>query len=475
MKHRLSVGWRRALALCCVALGAIASPAAAQDRAVPESRTQIDLSFAPLVKQVAPAVVNVFTRKTVTSRPSSPLFDDPFFRRFFGEGFPSGPAREQEQSALGSGVIVDGTGVVVTNNHVIDGADEITVVLADRREFAAEILGVDERSDLAVLRMREVNETLPHLQYRDSDTIEVGDLVMAVGNPFGIGQTVTTGIVSALARTTVGVADFRFFIQTDAAINPGNSGGALVTMDGRLAGINTAIYSRDGGSLGIGFAVPANMVRAVVAGIVGGGLRRPWIGFTGQDVTSDMASSLGLPRPGGVIVQQVYPGGPADRAGLQSGDIVAEIEGREVVNSQGLRFRFATMAPDGTTSIVVWRRGRPVTLTLPLEPPPENPARDVTEVGPRSPLTGAVVANLSPALADEIGIDPFLTGVIILQIRRGSIAERLGFQPGDLLRAVNGAEVDAVGQLLRAVERRPEDWRIEIERDGRRIALQVRG
>ncbi len=467
----------RMAALFGVALAVLTVPASAlaQPQEVPQSRIQVDLSFAPLVKRVAPAVVNVFTRKVVQARASSPLFDDPFFRRFFGEGFPSGPTREREQTSLGSGVIIDPSGVVVTNNHVIQGADEITVVLADRREFAAEILGVDERSDLAVLQMREVAEELPHLTYRDSDTIEVGDLVMAVGNPFGIGQTVTTGIVSALARTTVGVSDFRFFIQTDAAINPGNSGGALVTMDGRLAGINTAIYSRDGGSLGIGFAVPSNMVRAVVAGIVGGGLRRPWIGFTGQDVTSDMASSLGLPRPGGVIVQQVYPGGPADRAGMRSGDVVVELQGREVINGEGLRFRFATMAPQGTAEIGLLRRGERVTATLPLEPPPETPARNVTEVTDRSPLTGAVIANLSPALADEVGVDPFGRGIIILQIRRGSIAARLGFKPGDMVRSVNGTEVGTVAQLLRAVDIQPDDWRIEIDREGRRIALQVRG
>ncbi|MEX2642475.1 MAG: trypsin-like peptidase domain-containing protein, partial [Acetobacterales bacterium] len=358
MIHIFAGGPRRAAALVCMLIaGATAMPSAAQQPAVPERREQVRLSYAPLVKRVAPAVVNVFTRKVVRERAASPLFNDPFFRRFFGDQFPLGETRERVQNALGSGVVVDPEGLIVTNGHVIQGADQITVVLADRREFDAEVLGVDDRSDLAVLRLRDVGTPLPFLDFRDSDTLEVGDLVMAVGNPFGIGQTVTTGIVSALARTTVGVSDFRFFIQTDAAINPGNSGGALVTMDGKLAGINTAIYSRDGGSLGIGFAVPSNMVRAVVAGIASGGLSRPWLGFSGQDITADLASGLGLPRPLGVIVREVFPDGPADRAGIGAGDVLTHLDGREVDSMEGLRFRVATMTGDDEAEVRLWRKG----------------------------------------------------------------------------------------------------------------------
>src|SRR6185369_11300077 len=247
---------RHVLAMLIAAL-TLAAPALAQTRAVPQTKAEIEFSYAPLVKRVAPAVVNVNTRRTVRTLPS-PLLNDPFFRRFFGDQLP-GPGAERQQSALGSGVIVDEKGIIVTNNHVIRGADEITVVLADRREFEATVLRADERTDLAVLKIDPGSERLPALQLRDSDDLDVGDLVLAIGNPFGVGQTVTSGIVSAVARTMVGISDYRFFIQTDAAINPGNSGGALVTMDGKLAGINTAIFSRDGGgSIGIGFAIPAN-------------------------------------------------------------------------------------------------------------------------------------------------------------------------------------------------------------------------
>ena len=231
---------------------------------VPNSQAEIKLSFAPLVKKVAPAVVNIFTRKTVTQRSFSPLFDDPFFRRFFGGQLRKSPkSRKKVQNSLGSGVIVKSDGIVITNHHVIKGAEEITVVLSDRREFGAEIIVSDKRTDLAILKIRELNDELPFLALRDSDDLEVGDLVLAIGNPFGVGQTVTSGIVSALARTQVGINDLNFFIQTDAAINPGNSGGALVSLDGKLVGINSAIYSKGGGSVGIGFAIPTNMVRTV--------------------------------------------------------------------------------------------------------------------------------------------------------------------------------------------------------------------
>ena len=262
---------------------AAVGPASA-GKALPTSRGEVELSFAPLVKTAAPAVVNIYTRKVVRTRRLAPLFDDPFFRRFFGDkfGFGNGRPRQRIQNSLGSGVIVAGEGIVVTNRHVIEGADQITVVLADRREFDATIVGSDDRTDLAVLRIDAGVDSLPSLDLRDSDTLEVGDLVLAIGNPFGVGQTVTSGIVSALARTQVGISDLNFFIQTDAAINPGNSGGALVTMDGKLAGINSAIFSKSGGSHGIGFAIPANMVRSVVAGLAEGRrLVRPWLGAWG--------------------------------------------------------------------------------------------------------------------------------------------------------------------------------------------------
>src|SRR5688572_21111418 len=280
--------WIARIGLIVAAL--IAVPALAQDT-VPTSPQQINLTFAPVVKMVAPAVVNIYTRKVVKQQALSPFFDDPFFKQFFGDQFNFGRSRERIQNALGSGVIVQADGLVVTNNHVIDGADEIRVVLNDGREFPAKIVSQDEQLDLALVRIDTKGNKLPTLTFRDSDDLEVGDLVLAIGDPFGVGQTVTSGIVSGLARTRTGINDFGFFIQTDAAINPGNSGGALVTTDGKLVGINTAIYSQSGGSIGIGFAIPSNIVRAVVdAEAHGGKLVRPWLGVTGEALSAEIRS-----------------------------------------------------------------------------------------------------------------------------------------------------------------------------------------
>ncbi len=278
--------WTAVVTALCIAFSANFNPAAAQDRRVPSSPAELRLSYAPIVQRVQPAVVNVYAAKVVQNR--NPLLDDPIFRRFFGV---PGQQQEQVQRSLGSGVIVDASGLVVTNVHVIEGADQVKVSLSDKREFEAEIVLKDSRSDLAVLRLKDTKEKFPALEFTNSDELLVGDVVMAIGNPFGVGQTVTHGIISALARTQVGITDYQFFIQTDAAINPGNSGGALVDMNGRLAGINTAIYSRSGGSQGIGFAIPANMVRVVVASAKGGGkaVKRPWLGAKLQAVTPEIA------------------------------------------------------------------------------------------------------------------------------------------------------------------------------------------
>jgi S1-C subfamily serine protease len=270
----------------------VATPALAQDRRVPSSGAELRLSYAPIVQRVQPAVVNVYAAKTVQNR--NPLLDDPMFRRFFGV---PGQQPEQMQRSLGSGVMVDASGLVVTNNHVIEGADQVKVSLADKREFEAEIVLKDSRTDLAVLRLKDTKDKFATLDFANSDELLVGDVVLAIGNPFGVGQTVTHGIISALARTQVGITDYQFFIQTDAAINPGNSGGALVDMTGKLAGINTAIFSRSGGSQGIGFAIPANMVRVVVASAKGGGkaVKRPYLGARLQAVPPSSRSITTTP------------------------------------------------------------------------------------------------------------------------------------------------------------------------------------
>lgn len=348
------------------------SPVAiAQPVQVPTSRAQITLSFAPLVREAAPAVVNITASRMVRTATVPSLFDDPFFRRFFGDSLPRPPGRQRSQNSLGSGVIVADDGMVVTNHHVIEGATEIRVALADRREFDADLILSDERTDLAFLQLRDVEGLrLPTLRLGESDDLQVGDLVLAIGNPFGVGQTVTSGIVSAEARTGLGIADFSFFIQTDAAINPGNSGGALVAMDGTLVGINTAIFSRDGGSLGIGFAVPSTMVRALLESIERGQpLARPWLGARGQAVTVDLAEALGLDRPAGVMINSVEPGSPAGRAGLRVGDVVVAVGDARVDDPDSLRFRIATSRIGQDTTLTVRRGERQLVLALPVELP----------------------------------------------------------------------------------------------------------
>jgi serine protease Do len=392
-----------------------------------------------------------------------------FFKRFFGEGFGMfGLPRERVQNSLGSGVIVSEDGLIVTNHHVIKGSTEITAVLADRREFAAELVLDDERTDLAVLRIDPGGKKLPHVTFRDSDDVEVGDLVLALGNPFGVGQTVTSGIVSATARTQTGISDFSFFIQTDAAINPGNSGGALVTLDGKLLGINTAIYSRNGGSVGIGFAIPANMVRAVVASALRGGeLVRAWSGLIGQNLTQDLAEGFGLETPSGVVVKKVYPGGPADRAGVEPGDVILRLDGRKLADVESLRYRVATRELRTSVELEFWR-GRTVrTVTLTLIAAPENPPRNEVRLTGQHPLSGAVVANLSPALSEELDLHGAWEGVIVVKIARGSPADRLRFQPGDIIVAISREEVGDVTALDAALKRAKERWRISFSREGK--------
>lgn len=442
--------------------------------AVPPSRAAVQFSFAPVVRAVAPAVVNIYAKKVVRVR--NPLMEDPFFRRFFGDqGF--GVPQERVQNSLGSGVVVGADGLIVTNNHVIAETDAITVALSDGREFEAELLTADPRTDLAVLKINPGRERLPVLDFADSDAVEVGDLVLAVGNPFGVGQTVTMGIVSAVARTQVGVADYRFFIQTDASINPGNSGGALVDATGRLVGINSSIYSRDGGSLGIGFAIPSAMVRSVVnAARAGGVIVRPWLGARGQTVTPDIASSLGLDRPAGVLINKLMAGGPAARAGLAVGDVITAIDGKGVADSEALAFRLATKEPGGAVELTAWKGGRQRIVSLPLEGPPEKPAADRRTITGTSPLAGATVANLSPALAETVGRDFDDRGVVVLSVTADSAAESVGFKPGDKIIEINdqaiGSSKDLVDALAGTRNRR---WHMSIERDGRVIETTLRG
>jgi len=457
-----------AAAACLASLALTHGLHAEEIRTVPSSQEQVQLSFAPVVKQATPAVVNVFTRKTVTVR--NPLMDDPLFRRFFGDqgrGIP----RERVESSLGSGVIVGADGTIVTNNHVIEGADEITVALSDAREFEAKVQIADPRTDLAILKIDPGKEQLPTLTLADSDGVEVGDIVLAIGNPFGVGQTVTQGIVSAVARTQVGVSDYRFFIQTDAAINPGNSGGALIDLKGRLVGVNSSIYSRDGGSLGIGFAIPSAMVRSVIqAARNGGRVVRPWLGASGQPVTQDIAGGLGLDRPRGVLVNNLVPDGPATRAGIKVGDVILSVDGHPVQDEDALSFRLATHDIGGTIGLGVWRKGQELTLTAALEAPPEKPARDQRLIEGRNPFAGATVVNLSPAVAEEIGRSYGDSGVIITEVSSGAPADRIGFQVGDRILKLNDVEITSTKELADVIAAPSRAWRISIERGGREIS-----
>jgi Do/DeqQ family serine protease len=443
--------------------------AGAQERQVPSSVRQLQLSFAPVVKRVAPAVVNVYAARIVEN--NNPFLTDPFFRQFFGA-----VPREQVERSLGSGVIVEPAGLVVTNFHVISGASQVKVALADKREFDADIVLKDQRSDLAVLRIKGAKEHFPTLEFADSDQLEVGDVVLAIGDPFGVGQTVTHGIVSAVARTQVGISDYQFFIQTDAAINPGNSGGALVDIDGRLVGINSAIYSRSGGSQGIGFAIPANMVRVVVASAEGGSgaVKRPWLGAKLQDVTPDIADSLGLQRPSGALVASVMAGGPAAQAGLKAGDLIVSIDGAAVEDPNAFGYRFATKPLGGTAQIGIVRQGRNMVLPIALRSLPDAPREEV-EIKARSPFLGATVANLSPALADELRLDPQTEGVVITAVADGSTAQSIGFQKGDIVMSVNNEKIAKPADLERITGAGGRQWRITILRGGQQISVIFSG
>jgi Do/DeqQ family serine protease len=444
--------------------------ASAQERRVPSSLNELRLSYAPVVQRAAPTVVNVYAAKTVTVQ--NPLLDDPIFRRFFG----AQGGEQQVQRSLGSGVLVDAGGLVVTNNHVIEGADQVKVSLSDKREFEAEIVLKDTRSDLAVLRLKTQGEKFPAIEFSDSDTLQVGDVVLAIGNPFAVGQTVTHGIVSAVARTQVGITDYQFFIQTDAAINPGNSGGALVDVSGRLVGINTAIFSRSGGSQGIGFAIPANMVKVVVASAKGGGsaVKRPWLGAKLQAVTAEIAESLGVKRPTGALVASVSAGSPAARGGLKVGDLITTVDGQDVDDPNAFDYRFATKSLGGSARVGIIRSGKEAAVTVGLEPLPDTPHDELT-ISARSPFQGAKVSNLSPALADDLRLDPATDGVAITAVTEGSPAQSLGFMRGDLVVSVNNQKIVKTRDLEKATSQASRVWRITIMRGGQQMSVVLGG
>lgn len=409
-------------------------------RTAPDSRGQMTLSFAPIVKTAAPAVVNVYTATVDRSRSSNM---DAFMQQFYG----AAPPRPRVQQSLGSGVIVGSDGLIVTNNHVVAGADQILVALSDRREFPAKLVFSDARLDLALLKVDTRGAVLPVIRMGDSDLSQVGDVTIAIGNPFGVGQTVTTGIVSAMARTGTGISDWQFFIQTDAAINPGNSGGALLDGQGRLIGINTAIFSPSGGSNGIGFAIPSKMVRVFLAGAASGKMVSGWIGVEGEALTAESARQAGLDRPGGLLVTAVIADSPGARAGIKVGDVLRSVGGKDVADGGQLRYSLFTEGVGHALDVVLMRAGREQRVSVTVAAPPETPARQLTPIAGQSILTGVTVGNLSPAYAQELGVGLPDSGVVVAALANGSPAAQIGMRPGDLIETVGGTPVRSVAEV----------------------------
>jgi Do/DeqQ family serine protease len=444
-----------------------ASPLFAQTE-VPGSAPQISLSFAPVVQATAPAVVNIYASRVVEER-LSPFAGDPFFDQFFN-GF--GQSQPRVQNSLGSGVIVSPDGIVVSNYHVVGKATEIRVVLNDRREFAAELILGDEQSDLAILRLKDAAD-LPALALRNSDEVEVGDLVLAIGNPFGVGQTVSSGIISGLARSSVELGR-GYFIQTDAAINPGNSGGALVDMQGRLVGINTAILTRSGGSNGIGFAIPANLVQTVVAQAQAGADRfaRPWAGVQGQAMDAGLADAMGMARPDGVLLVDIQPDSPFAAAGLKPGDVVLSIAGEPTNTPQEMIFRLAALGVGATALVTYLHDSDTSTVDVALIAPPDSPPRDPVTIRDPVALRGLTVVRINPAVSAELGLTTDTSGVVVTDAQ--DMAAQVGLRAGDVVLAINGRAITGPRDVRVASGEQTRRWAIDVNRGGQMLRLRFR-
>ena len=411
-------------------------------------------TLAPMLKRVTPAVVNVATKARV--RVNSPLLTDPFFRHFFG--VPNVP-QERESQSLGSGVIVDAKGgYVLTNHHVIEGADEITVTLQDRRKFTAKVIGTDPDSDLAVLKVPA--EDLVQIELGDSDKLEVGDFVVAIGSPFGLSQTVTSGIVSGLGRSGLGIEGYEDFIQTDASINPGNSGGALVDLDGKLIGVNTAIVAPSGGNVGIGFAIPINMARVVTEQLVKfGEVRRGQLGVHVQDLTQELARALNTDVTEGAVVARVLKGSPAEKAGLQVGDVIVAVQGRPVSDADDLRNAVGLMRVGERVDLDILRRGKQRTVTAKVGEPE---------------LTRVEGARISRFLDGAVLAEPDQGGVTIAEIDRNSTAWQAGLRQGDLIESANRQAVTTLEELRAAVGRERNGLLLNIRRGDAAMFVLIR-
>ena len=417
-------------------------------------------SYAPVVKLVAPAVVKIETTTTIKNTPAldMPGFNDPFLQQFFGRQSRRMPP--QHQHGIGSGVIVTKDGYILTNNHVVDGANEVTVTLTDGREFSAKVVGRDPKSDIAVVKIAADN--LPVVPVADSDKVEVGDVVLAVGNPFGVGQTVTKGIVSAKERGGMGIEDYENFIQTDAAINPGNSGGALVDVDGRLIGINTAILSRSGGSQGVGFAVPSDIARGVMQSLVAyGHVTRGYLGVRIRDVTPVLAEAFKLKDNTGALVSDISPDSPAEKAGFKDGDVVLEFDGKKVTDSRHLKLEVADTKPGATVPVEVLRNGEKQALKVTVKalPGTEELAKNNPDTGnDTGTLNGVGVADVDQQVRSQFNIPKTVTGAVITQVDPASPAAEAGLKPGDVIEEINHHPVKSADDAV-SLTSNPSDKR----------------
>ncbi len=424
---------------------------------VPDGQVSFASGFAVVVERVMPAVVNIASTKIVrTPQTSSPFFSDPFFRQFFGDQFSQQFhfPREQREKSLGSGVIVTSDGYVLTNNHVIDGASDIKVSLADKREFKARVIGTDPRTDIAVLKVDA--KDLPSAVLGDSSKVKVGNFALAIGDPFGLSETVTAGIISATGRGNLGIEDYEDFIQTDASINPGNSGGALIDVSGEVIGINTAILTGNGGggNQGVGFAIPINMARQVMDQILKNGhVLRGYLGAWIQPVTPEIAKAFGLTEARGALLGDVDPKGPAGLGGLHRGDIILEVDGRRIEDPGTFRLKIAMTPPGTVVHLKVFSGGKTRDVDVKLGELPskeEKPAGTTSGGAPAAALQGLTVETLTPEIAHELNLPAQTSGVVVSSVEPGSAAAEAGLRRGDVVQEVNHQRVTSVSEFNRA-------------------------
>jgi serine protease Do len=438
-------------------------------------------SIADIAEKAAPSVVNVASSRTIKRvREGMPFFEDPFFRRFFGPGGGGGqePQEPQKEHGLGSGVII-ADGVVVTNNHVVDGADEIKVTTSDKREFTAKVVGTDAKSDVAVLKLSGDTKGLTAIEFGDSSRLRLGDVVLAIGNPFGVGQTITMGIVSAKGRANVHIAEYEDFIQTDAAINPGNSGGALVDMEGHLVGINTAILSRSGGSMGIGFAIPSNMVQPIMKSLVDHGkVVRGWLGVGIQDVDQELASAMKLRDVKGILISEVMETGPAAKAGLKSGDVVLKLNGTPIDSTGGFRNAIAAAGTGTTVKLDLLRDGKPLTVDAKLgELPAEKGATGpgAGKGGVAGNLDGLTLNDLTPTMRRKLDLPTSVKGgAVVEELAPGSPAAGSGLRPGDVIIEVDRQPVGDAAKFKELFSKAKDRALLRVVREGRSLFVVVR-